>query len=411
MSKIWIDLTELATYPKLHTGIQRVVYNLAKLYRKDSQAKFIYFDFDFNIFRFFDFENYIIQYEKKYLINTQSFDNDNDKNNYLNQLKKGISPFYLELYKILISSKLRLKITPKLKKIIYFLIHFNKYFKRLHINILKLINIFIKFENYFAKKLLNQIETEDVFLEMGRFWEGDLINKIIELKYKKSFQLNFVIYDLIPIFQIQAFDEKLYKIFTKSLFEAIQHSVTLYCVSNSTKKDLLKFIELCVLPIPKIKVLRSGDELDPKINSIKPIRIAGVVEYLLVVGKVEILKNHQILYYVWKEALYRNIKLPKLLIVGNKGLHIKVFDHSIKYDKEIYKEFIFLENTNESELKWLYQNSLFTIYPSYYEGWGLPVAEALALGKLCITTNVSSMPEIAKELTPLVSQYDTNAIL
>ena len=57
-----------------------------------------------------------------------------------------------------------------------------------------------------------------------------------------------------------------------------------------------------------------------------------------------------------------------------------------------------LPAATDREMCWLYENCLFTLYPSHYEGWGLPVAESLARGKLCIASNSSSLPEIGGDL-------------
>ena len=48
---------------------------------------------------------------------------------------------------------------------------------------------------------------------------------------------------------------------------------------------------------------------------------------------------------------------------------------------------------SDADLVRLYQDCLFTIYPSTYEGWGLPVTEALCFGKAVVTTAISSLPE------------------
>ena len=53
-----------------------------------------------------------------------------------------------------------------------------------------------------------------------------------------------------------------------------------------------------------------------------------------------------------------------------------------------------LPKVNDRELRWLYRRCLFTLYPSHYEGWGLPVAESLIYGKHCICSNASSLPEV-----------------
>ncbi len=80
----------------------------------------------------------------------------------------------------------------------------------------------------------------------------------------------------------------------------------------------------------------------------------------------------------------------------------------LRKDSTIENKIIILENTSDEQLAWLYQYSLFTVMPSIYEGWGLPVAESLNYGKVCISSNTSSMPEIASsEIVTFVSPYNT----
>ena len=54
-------------------------------------------------------------------------------------------------------------------------------------------------------------------------------------------------------------------------------------------------------------------------------------------------------------------------------------------------------DVSDEELDALYDNCMFTIYPSLYEGWGLPISESLGKGKLCVCSNTSSMPEAGRE--------------
>ena len=64
-----------------------------------------------------------------------------------------------------------------------------------------------------------------------------------------------------------------------------------------------------------------------------------------------------------------------------------------------------LPHAGDDELAWLYRNCAFTMYPSFYEGWGLPVSESLAYGKYCLASDTSSLPEagagLAGHLDPL----------
>jgi glycosyltransferase involved in cell wall biosynthesis len=64
----------------------------------------------------------------------------------------------------------------------------------------------------------------------------------------------------------------------------------------------------------------------------------------------------------------------------------------------------------DQELSWYYRNCLATIYPSKYEGWGLPVGESLAQGKLCLASNATSIPEIGKDLPQYFEPHDAAAL-
>jgi glycosyltransferase involved in cell wall biosynthesis len=63
---------------------------------------------------------------------------------------------------------------------------------------------------------------------------------------------------------------------------------------------------------------------------------------------------------------------------------------------------------NDDELIALYKNAQFTVYPSLYEGWGLPVAESLAHGKYCLSSNSSSLPEVGGNLIEYLDPYDVS---
>ena len=67
---------------------------------------------------------------------------------------------------------------------------------------------------------------------------------------------------------------------------------------------------------------------------------------------------------------------------------------------------LFFNNLSDEQVKYLYEKCLFTIYPSFYEGWGLPVAESFACGKVCILSDVSSLPEINSEVSIFCDPYD-----
>ncbi|HMB08316.1 MAG TPA: glycosyltransferase, partial [Isosphaeraceae bacterium] len=67
------------------------------------------------------------------------------------------------------------------------------------------------------------------------------------------------------------------------------------------------------------------------------------------------------------------------------------------------------DNLGDAELAWLYRNCLFTVFPSLYEGWGLPVVESLALGKPCICSTAPAVVEASQGMATALDPLDLPA--
>jgi glycosyltransferase involved in cell wall biosynthesis len=160
-----------------------------------------------------------------------------------------------------------------------------------------------------------------------------------------------------------------------------------------------------------ISVFRLGDNI--KVFNVKRPENKNIIpnNYLLSVGTFEARKNRILMYYVYKLAKSRNIMLPKIVIVGRLGWRSDDIYNILKEDPDTKDNFIFMQNANDEELEWLYKNCLFTVYPSFYEGWGLPIAESVQRGKMVCASNTSSMPEIAGDLISYFNPYSTDECL
>ena len=80
--------------------------------------------------------------------------------------------------------------------------------------------------------------------------------------------------------------------------------------------------------------------------------------------------------------------------------------HQIQFDPILNQKLVWYDDLNDTKLKYLYENCIFCVYPSIYEGWGLPVAESFASGKNCILSEVTSLPEICYETSIFANPYD-----
>jgi hypothetical protein len=263
-------------------------------------------------------------------------------------------------------------------------------------------------------KKVDPTKGDIVIVFWGEWNDSNLIGKLKSFK-SKGVKIVQMSYDMIPVLAPQYSGHS-----TKSLSK---YATTVYplcdaivSISEHTKKDINTWLKEKNLQIPPIKVVRLGDDFAIT-KTTKPVSSrfldSGVKpnEYLLCVGTIEARKNHALLYYTYKLARARGVNLPKLVIVGRLGWQAENVYELIAKDPEINNEIVVLNNVRDSELSWLYSHCLFSLYPSFYEGWGLPIAESIAYGKTCLSSNTSSMPEIAGNLITYFSPYSSDECL
>jgi glycosyltransferase involved in cell wall biosynthesis len=195
---------------------------------------------------------------------------------------------------------------------------------------------------------------------------------------------------------------------SKLMMAAAKKANAIIAVSKSTASDLI--LENQDLS-SKISVICLGVSL--KIS--KPLneellnRIASVKPYYLFVGTLEPRKNLERLIHAHSILPFPIRNEAKLLIVGGKGWG----DVNIQ---KIVKKFYMQENVefwgyvDDSVLAGLYSNALFLAMPSLYEGFGLPLIEAMAFSIPVLTSDRSSMPEVGDGAGVFVDPHNVSSI-
>jgi glycosyltransferase involved in cell wall biosynthesis len=117
--------------------------------------------------------------------------------------------------------------------------------------------------------------------------------------------------------------------------------------------------------------------------------------YALFVSTIEARKNHLLLFRIWQRLLEElpAERVPILVFAGRVGWLVGDLMRQIANTGHLNGKLMVLENTADAEIAALYQGCLFTLYPSFHEGWGLPVTESLAFGKPCLIADRTSLPE------------------
>jgi glycosyltransferase involved in cell wall biosynthesis len=178
-------------------------------------------------------------------------------------------------------------------------------------------------------------------------------------------------------------------------------------ISESTKRDVVKMLGV---PSDSVDVVYCGvDEIFHPLSPVEVTRFrrerALPDRFILFLGTLEPRKNVQMLiraYAQWRKA---EPAIPKLVVAGGKGWYYdQIFAEVERLG--LTGEVIFPGYVAQEELPLWYNSADLFVYPSRFEGFGLPVLEAMACGTPVVTTNAASLPEVAGGAAWLVSPDD-----
>ncbi|MFC1711441.1 glycosyltransferase family 4 protein [Patescibacteria group bacterium] len=164
-------------------------------------------------------------------------------------------------------------------------------------------------------------------------------------------------------------------------------------VSNSTKKDIVKYLDINA---KKIHVIHEAVPIEHKLNATNDLILKlkkkySLTNYILFVGTIEPRKNLKNVIKAFKEITNKYPKV-KLVVVGKSGWKKNM---SGLDTEKIEPKIKFLGNVDDKELALLYAGAKCFVYPSFYEGFGLPLLEAMNYGCPVITSKTSSLKEVA----------------
>jgi len=246
-----------------------------------------------------------------------------------------------------------------------------------------------------------QVGRDDLIFSAGHDWDYLDHFDVIQTHIARGVRFAILCHDTIPLKFPFTYSAEFVSRFEFWLKKSLQTVGLVFSNSESTRADVTAYAKQNNLRAPEIRVLRLGDHL-PMANSVETpspeIVRKAQLPFVLSVGTLEFRKNHRVLLDAYRFMLEdMKFKPPKLYIVGKQGELDGGIRRQAEGDLRLQGFVEVLHGVADADLHVLYQSALFTVYPSIYEGWGLPVAESLYYGKPCIASRCSSMREIAPD--------------
>lgn len=249
------------------------------------------------------------------------------------------------------------------------------------------------------------------------FWLTYTFNPLFEYDSKvfKETKVIVTVYDIIPyIFQKEyLMDKNVRKWFIKCI-EFIEQSDYLFAISESVKRDLIEYLQIeeCVISnistgvsdkFKKIPILEN--------DKMKLYTQYGIKdEYIMCTGGEDFRKNIDGLIIAYSKLPKELINKFQLVIVCKMSPHIMEAHQTLAISKNVGHRVIFTNFVTEEELILLYNGAKIMAFPSKYEGFGLPVIEAMKCGTPVLTSQNSSLGEIAEGAAFLVDPFDITVI-
>ncbi len=247
-------------------------------------------------------------------------------------------------------------------------------------------------------KTANAIElsADSTLVFLGALWIADSLMLAARDAHARGARLVTLLYDLTPVMET-GHTAAVNRLFDRYLHLIATAASRVPAISQSSRNDFVDYCSQNELPAPSGGVTGLPSGLSPT----QPTENPWPREYVLFVGTIESRKNHLLAFNAWQELINKlgAENVPDLVCIGRLGWNSNEFiDQYLATGGLGGKVSVLSTSVSDADLASFYEHCEFTIYPSRYEGWGLPVSESIAFAKLPIVANNSSLPEAGGDL-------------
>ena len=254
-------------------------------------------------------------------------------------------------------------------------------------------------------------QPRDVFLCLGALWNVKGLGLLLQQLKNSGVTIGVFIHDILPIAMPEYFQAADIAVFVKGFSEALTFADFILTTSEYNQTCLMDHMASRERePLP-VHLVALGHGLSctapPQTKTSGLVAEIADRDFVLCVGTLEARKNPVYLFNIWKTLLRSGrADLPYLVFVGRTGWLVHDLIEQLKACNYLDGRVVMLRNVSDAELDLLYRKCLLTIFPSFVEGWGLPVGESLAHGKICLCSPMGGIPEVGGDLADYIDPYN-----
>lgn len=251
-------------------------------------------------------------------------------------------------------------------------------------------------------------------ISVGFDWDMSNYPLLIQIKKKYPFRFVAFFHDAIYFFHPEwCPDPKFPSLFRNFFLDLVSLADIVICNSVHTKMQYFEMSKRldCNPPVAFSVLLGGNDNYKEKnIDNVDHLEILGIRKpFVLYVSTIEPRKNHIVLLHIWDQLVANySPNIPDLVFVGNLRVGSESLFTYIDSHPYLKGKIKFLSQIPDIQLSSLYQETLFTVFPSLDEGYGLGASESLQYGKACIISSCPALIEATQGLMPIIPVNDLN---
>ena len=267
-----------------------------------------------------------------------------------------------------------------------------------------------------AKTLLpSDMGAGNIFFDLDSVWNLSYKRSVLLPELKKTgLRLAVYVYDIIPITEPHFGHPNTVFNFMAYIGAYLQYADLIIASAQSTLDEIYKLADKLSLPHVPGHVSWLGCDFSKDIQSSNiplPLNVRKAVskKYILCVGTIEPRKNHAYILDACEKELFA--KGFNLVFAGRLGWNMDQFQERVLACPYYNRQFFWLQGMDDRVIDYLYRNAFVVAFPTFNEGFGLPIVEAFQRGTPVVTTDKPVLREVGKDFCEYIDPRDPKTFI